>query len=245
MLDADRSPLLCYFPTAEFLCGTEETWPPVFNVSDPRNKKTTCSYMKQEGFLSAFRAATTEYLFRAVSPLVIKEAQRQIGVLFGPDGVPDDLITVHIRWGDKFFEMKLAIIDEYLQAISRLLVNELGRRDNSTANIYLATEDPYAVRDFMAVAPPGWKIYLDRSVVELNPFRPAKGNRASWAAKNTRGRAGLLALASLLVSMEANYFILTTGSNWSRLMNHLRTNIIDPRCGNCTKMIDLRPGLWR
>lgn len=238
------SPWLCYFPKAEFLCGNEPVWRPQWNVSDPRNKKATCSYMKQGGSLSAFRAATTEYLFRAISPLVLQEAQRQIGVLFGPNGAPDDLITVHIRWGDKFFEMKLAIIDEYLHAISKMLIDELGRPDNTTANIYLATEDPLAVRDFMAAAPPGWKIYIDRTVEELNPFRPSKGNRASWTAKNTNGRAGLLGLASLLVSMEANYFILTTGSNWSRLMNHLRTNIIDPRCHNCTKMIDLRPGLW-
>jgi hypothetical protein len=57
-------------------------------------------------------------------------------------------------------------------------------------------------------------------------------------------RSGLIALGSLLVAMEANMFVLTTKSNWSTLMNHLRTQIVDPQCGNCTDMMDLRPGVW-
>jgi len=78
--------------------------------------------------------------------------------------------------------MKLAIIADYLNAISQLLLHELHRPDNHTANIYLATEDPNALRDFVAAAPPGWTIYFDRTVQELNKFRPARGNRASWMA---------------------------------------------------------------
>ena len=62
--------------------------------------------------------------------------------------------------------------------------------------------------------------------------------------KNTKGRAGLVAMGSLLVAMEAKWFVLTTASNWSRVMDHLRTQIINPRCNNCTHMVDLRPGIW-
>ena len=96
----------------------------------------------------------------------------------------------------------------------------------------------------MEAKPKGWNVYADITLLEIDGFRPRKGNRASWAARNTKGRAGLVALASLLVAMESNMFVLTTKSNWSTLMNHLRTNIVDPRCGNCTRMIDLRPGVW-
>jgi hypothetical protein len=49
---------------------------------------------------------------------------------------------------------------------------------------------------------------------------------------------------SLLVAMEANYFVLTTASNWSRLMNELRKNFVEPRCNNCTLMVDLKYGEW-
>ena len=198
-----------------------------------------------------FRAAATEYLFQQVSPLVIQEARRQIGIVFASNHgvVPEDLITVHIRWGDKFWEMDLPPIEEYIQAISNLTtVGETGTSAPSDltpskpVHVYLATEDPKAYDAFMLAKPKDWIVYADITLLEINPFRPKKGNRASWATRNTKGRAGLVALGSLLVAMEANMYVLTTKSNWSQLMNHLRTNIIDPRCGNCTTMIDLRVG---
>ena len=134
--------------------------------------------------------------------------------------------------------MDLPSIHEYIDAVNLITHNA------TTAHIYLATEDPKAYQEFLAAKPIGWKVYPDVTLLEINAFRPLKGNRASWATRNTKGRAGLLAMASLLVAMEANLFVLTTKSNWSTLMEHLRTNIVDPRCGNCTRSIDLRPGVY-
>ena len=55
--------------------------------------------------------------------------------------------------------------------------------------------------------------------------------------------ASLIALA---LSLEANYFIGTTGSNWSRLLNELRLNRVHGLCGGeCTEFIDLKAGEWR
>jgi tagatose-1,6-bisphosphate aldolase len=59
------------------------------------------------------------------------------------------------------------------------------------------------------------------------------------------GKNALESLGALLVAMESYGYVLTTGSNWSRLMNELRKNVVDPRCGKCTKMIDLLDGEWR
>jgi len=64
-------------------------------------------------------------------------------------------------------------------------------------------------------------------------------------AEVTKGRFGLECLASLVIAMEAKFFVLTTGSNFSRLINEIRTNVIDVNCGNCTQMIDLRPGEFK
>ena len=102
---------------------------------------------------------------------------------------------------------------------------------------------------FRSAAPASWNIFVDRSVVELVNHRPRrKGlNHASYTTFNPRGRAGLVALGSLLVAMEAKDFVLTTASGWSRLMDELRRNVVDPQCSggnNCTTMIDLRPGFW-
>jgi hypothetical protein len=66
-------------------------------------------------------------------------------------------------------------------------------------------------------------------------------NGAPKMSKGLNGTAGRITLGSLLVAMEANDFVSTTASNWSRLMNELRKSILDSRCGNCTHMIDLRP----
>ena len=268
---AIMSPMLCYFPSSEYRCPdfhhtytagvnitttttTENSFSNVavsLNITDPRKQADWCKLAKDSDESKAMiRASSTEYLFQSVSPLVIREAKRQIGVIFPRGIVPEDLVTVHIRWGDKFWEMDLPPIQEYVDAVNTILSNKGIRHGHNTtanvttANIYLATEDPRAYQEFMDAKPDGWNVYADITLLEINAFRPPKGNRASWAAKNTKGRAGLVALASLLVAMEANTFVLTTKSNWSTIMDHLRTNIVDPRCGNCTEMIDLRPGIW-
>lgn len=57
-------------------------------------------------------------------------------------------------------------------------------------------------------------------------------------AHDSGGKAGLQSLGALLISMQANRYVLSTGSNWSRLINELRKNIIDPRCGNCTTVAE-------
>lgn len=246
---AEKSPWLCYLPGSEFKCGCEET--PLLsndNASDPRDlKRHQCALLRGNGedVLREFRAASTEFLFHRIAPLVIQEARRQVGLLFGAKGTPDDLITVHVRWGDKFWEMPnrtLVAVQTYMDAISTLLQETQGH--NRTANIYLATEDPRAYREFKNATPAGWNIYFDRTVEELHRFRPPKGNRASHMSMNSKGRAGLAGLASLLVAMEAKLFVLTTKSNWSSVINHLRKNVIDPRCNDCTKMIDLVSGVW-
>jgi len=264
------SPLLCYFPASEYRCsdlhqtdavGKSDSSPTMtaenssdvaasLNITDPRNQNDWCELAKEsEESKAMIRASSTEYLFQRLSPLVIREAKRQIGIIFPNGIVPEDLVTVHIRWGDKFWEMDLPPIQEYIDAVNTILSSKNALHGHTTANvtianIYLATEDPKAYQEFMAAKPHGWNVYADITLLEINAFRPLKGNRASWAARNTNGRAGLVALASLLVAMEANVFVLTTKSNWSTIMNHLRTNIVNPRCDNCTKMIDLRPGIW-
>lgn len=63
-------------------------------------------------------------------------------------------------------------------------------------------------------------------------------------ARESTGAAGSTALVSLLLSLEARFYVLTTGSNWSRLINELRLSRVAPSCGGCTDMKDLRRGQW-
>ena len=154
--------------------------------------------------------------------------------------VPKGLITVHIRWGDKIVhEIKKVNFDQYIDAVNKIL-RERGE-PSGAANIFLATEDPEAVKQFTRYSPKNWRIFLDQYFVANLPHRQGKYNEFTSIAEKLRGKIGLVALGSLLVALEANDFVLTTASNWSRLINELRKSVLDPRCNNCTKLIDLRP----
>ena len=179
-------------------------------------------------------------------------------MVFGRDTAPPNLITVHIRWGDKITEMKLIGVEKYIDSVHEILRR---RGKGSPVHVYISTEDPRATREFRSKAPDDWHVYGDAQVEELAGLRPgnaseefksrlsrgekAPPNHAVQSAVRTKGRAGTQALASLVIAMEADDFVLTTASNWSRMIDELRKNVLDPRCGKCTFMIDLHHGQKR
>jgi len=227
-----------------------------YNISNARGKvkKKCASVMARAGFSTAdLRAAGTEFLLARVSPQIQDEALRQLNRVFATptttthnsgtaNSIPPDLITVHIRWGDKEQEIKLLGIAEYIRAVQD--IQRQRGRSAETANVYLATEDPRAVAEFQAAALPGWKVYVDQYYHDLRSHRRDIYNGPNHMALDLAGRPGTIALGSLLVGMEANDYVLTTASNWSRLYNELRKAVVDPRCGNCTLMVDLKAGEW-
>lgn len=277
--DTTSSPMLCYFPQSETVCpnDTISGSMPQFKVTDDdgRMKLQSCPKMTQKyGGTSAIRAATTEYLFTRLSDFVIQEAERQLHIHFGNNArtnyqVPKNLITVHVRWGDKRYEVNLLPIERYTNAVHEIVNDrKRARRAAAIANsdtthddhshgsdnddsgdenvhIYLSTEDPEAVEAFMSNIPRHWNVYLDQYYTEMLPYRNQTGDVHSVNTINAKlleGRSGLLALGSLLVGMESNDFVVTTKSNWSRLINEIRKNILHPRCQNCTRVIDLLQG---
>lgn len=263
------SPMLCYFPQSETVCPNDNS-AKQFKVTDDKGQLTPqrCpNVTAQYGGTSAIRAATTEYLFTRLADFVIDEAERQLQIHFGNNArtnyqVPKDMITVHVRWGDKRYEADLLPIENYTAAVHQIVndrrvarqgsqTSRSSQRSKSDENndgnvhIYLSTEDPDAVEAFMSNIPRHWNVYLDQYYVEMLPYRNRTGDVHSVNTINAKlleGRSGLLALGSLLVAMESNDFVLMTKSNWSRLMNEIRKNIIHPRCQNCTRAIDLLPG---
>lgn len=241
------STLLCYFPAAE-----STTCPDDVDDVDDNNEAVdegdlieTHNCGKQDNSpydVSEFRAGSMEFLFSSLSPLVIQEAERQIKAVFGDKGVPQNLITVHVRWGDKYLEDVPLIIEEYITAVEKIV----KEKELDSVHNLLCTEDPVAEEGFRQAAHSSWSIYLVHFYTEFLPFREEQGNAFNVVpllAVELKGKPGLWALGSLLVAMEANYFLLTTTSNWSRLMDELRKNVIDPRCDGCTYMIDLQKGI--
>lgn len=249
------SPFQCYFPNAELQCPNDlqmvQDHPifdsALFNISSGRRQGTvnwecpsilsleTGGGEMQKRF--QFQEAGMEVLFGQISPHVVEEAKRQHFLVFGASQTPNDLITIHIRWGDKKREMKLIRIQQYLDAIHQLL----KERPRPVVKIFLATEDPEAVQQFQHHAPVDWNIYIDQFYTELLPYRSDEYNGVPKATTVLEGRMGTIALGSLLVALEANEFVITTESNWSRLLNELRKSIVDPSCLGCTKVMDLKP----
>lgn len=221
--------------------------------------------------ISDVRASGIEYLFANTGPIVVQEAQKQLHQLLGasmeastnadatpqsPPSLPTRLITVHIRWGDKKKEMRLRPIKEYVQAVLDLtqqpplsFASTPPSKSTSTipssVGVFLATEDPQAVHEFQEAAKwHNWTVYVDPYFREFESTRDPTYNGNPRMSQKLRGRPGLVALASLLVALQANEFVLTTNSNWSRLINELRKTVLESRCRGCTRVVDLSPGEW-
>jgi hypothetical protein len=272
-----RSPMLCHFPKSETVCPNDDdednnTMIKRVNITDYEGMidVNSCPTVTERyGGTSATRAATTEYLFTRLSDFVVKEAERQLQIHFGNNTtrtnnkVPKNMITVHIRWGDKHTEMGLLPMWDYTDAVHKIVDDRKRARINAwfgtdlkvtdvdlldideEVHIYLSTEDPKAVDLFLKTTPKHWNIYIDQYHVEMLPYRTKLGNVYNVNSDITiqsQGRSGVIALGSLLVAMESKDYVLTTGSNWSRLINEIRENIIDPRCNYCTTMVDLLSG---
>jgi hypothetical protein len=263
-----------YFTNLELLCEGDEDVAQnqqmapkkrmkldVWKLWRKRGKTDVCaSIMDRPGFQGIYsnldmRSSAIEAMFTAgLSPAIIDEAERQHTLVF-PKGVPSShqLITVHIRWGDKKNEMELVSIHDYIQSVYDVALAQ-NLKPNET-HVFLATEDPVAVEAFQASMDPNWNLYIDQFFWDMLPHRNNVTQEVAGVANAGYGHVGLLAVGSLLVAMEANHYILTSASNWSRLINHLRRSIIRSHCadgnikpgdkpyndqGDCTSAIDLR-----
>ena len=244
---SSASALTCYFPTAELQCPSDASSAAV-STNHPvlyrgRGRISwNCSSLQTKYTTSQIESAAVEVLFSGVSlDRVVATARKQVLDIFGPSGAPSNLILCHIRWGDKADEMKLVDISEYIRAVEELSsIGSTSSDPSMETNVFLATEDPKAVEAFRRNAPPHWNIFVDEYLKVFRKHRQSTYNGHALLAKQLHGQPGRVALASLLVAMEARSFVLTTASNWSRLMNELRRSIVEPRRGP-TRMVDLRP----
>ena len=189
-----------------------------------------------------FRSAAMEYLFSHTKDTVAAKAEEFMRAAFnGP--IPKDLIAVHIRWGDdKAREVGSIVhadnpkivrsINDYVVHVETLVKNF---SIPSPVHIFLSTESPQAQSQFLSlvqkVHQKDWIIYHYDAAIS--------GQRTPMLeAKRSRGKAGFDSLVALLITLQAKYYVLTTTSNWSRLINELRISAVDLNCGNCTVMID-------
>ena len=138
--------------------------------------------------------------------------------------------------GDKGAEMKLVPMSSYISAI-KFLIDRF--KISGPPSIFLTTEDAAAVLEMRnAISHDrdarlnGWQLFTFENAHFKQQHTRAKKEpkkiRSMMLMNNlTDGMLGYNSLLALLIAMEADYYVLTTGSNWSRLINELRLNIVD------------------
>ena len=246
------SPLSCYFPGAQ-PCPLRNHQPLVVEMPSPIWQNPEKLHLEQgEKLIQPRRTAAMEYLFSHVNPVLVELVELTAAELFGPLGTPDQMITVHIRWSNKGREMDLVPMDEYIQAVHKIV----HKHSISKPAILVISEDLIAVQDFMKAKEnlhlseqDEWRVFRHQSMTGP-PTAPSSADKAAsqnhkeesfttFGKDETRAQ-GLVSLVNLLLGLESQYYVLTTGSNWRRLFNELRISIVDVDCGGCTEMIDLR-----
>jgi len=110
-----------------------------------------------------------------------------------------------VRWGDKGKEMELVPMPTYIAAIKRIAQKQGMPSD--ALSVFLTTEDPLALAEFRAAAPPTWHIFVYEAAVSSD----ASVHSQKEEATINNGASGRHALVALLLAMEADHFVLTTG----------------------------------
>ena len=138
-------------------------------------------------------------------------------------------ITVHIRHGDKKAEMKLLPLSDYIAAVKKMKEDYPELRHIDT--IFLTTDDG-AVVDQVGQYPEFHFIVTDHS----------RNDKISYGelARREGYNITMHAFIDLELALQCRGFVVTTASNWSRLIEELR--MIRGKWN--TPWIDLIPGTW-
>lgn len=218
-------PLRCYFNITNH-CPTHGAQQPII---DFKNDLSNCpDWISDDDSRQAFRAAAMEVLFSRLSVDLIRDAETAALQLFGPTGIPRGIVAVHMRWGDKASEMHLVDAATYVNAAAELLSNSSS---SSTAEevptVFVLSESTEARAKFNEEVQRralGWRLLHYDPPDASHPVHERLPVRAAFVSEGATGKASMI---SLLIALEARAFVLTTGSNWSRLINELRTAVLD------------------
>ena len=121
-------------------------------------------------------------------------------------------IAVHIRWGDKHFEAERTPMEAYVRA-----VRDVMDQYNAGVRVMVVTEDHNALKAFRELADKSWRVY---SYADHEPkVFPAVKDIDTAGADSFYATASIV---GLFFTLEAQHYIGTLTSNWSRLINELR-----------------------
>lgn len=171
--------------------------------------------------------AALEYLFAHLGRPVLDRAQSAMSSVFG-GSVPSELITLHMRWGDKITETGINPVGDYIEAV-QTMQSRCKTSTNATQHIFVTTEDRAALDSFVGAVKTQalpWKIYAwDQSIIQDSRVQSGIGPTPMappQLAQRSDGSLGITSLAALLLAVEAKYYVLSPNSNWGHLINEVQ-----------------------
>ncbi|GJP85789.1 hypothetical protein CLOP_g15888 [Closterium sp. NIES-67] len=154
-----------------------------------------------------------------------KEVQGMLKGVGGEVYLPRPMVSVHVRQSDKFKEMTLLSF-----AMHMFFTHRLRAAVPDLKNVWLNTEMESVIEQTKQY--PTWQFFYSS-----NPRLPLDANdtRAYEFSQDVA-----VSLASALIASECDYFVGSLESNWSRLINELRSTNGRLYAG----FIALNIGLW-
>lgn len=183
------------------------------------------------------------------------EAENAIVSVFGPIGIPENMISVHLQ-----AHSKLTVAD-YVEELTILM----KKHSLTLPDIYITTEGVDHLVSFMAellhLHLPVNVHYYDAAINSVNKTLNSRDHQPAGARKvisatehfkaphvhhtlQSNGDGSHLSkhsIVALLLSMEAKYYIMPSRKHsvWSRLVDELRRDVVDVDCGGCTEFIEV------
>ena len=184
-----------------------------------------------EGRAAAPEAAVVELLasMRIPPPLLQSFSPRIEGAPQSDFPLRGGTISVHIRHGDKWYEMALVPTQKYLDAAVRLQ-HEMAL--GLVQQIFVSTEDPAALVELnntLMSQPQSFARWIVR-YSELPRANSNGDNQLDVFSRLPRARLTQLWLLQLLMALECDAWVGTRKSNWNRLIDELRCVWV-PKCG--------------
>ena len=193
-----------------------------------------------------------------------------------PEGVPRGLASVFIRWGDKGGEMELLPILRYVGAVEKIAAVHglLGANvhvfvmteDHAALREFRTQAKPRGWRVYAyekAIVQTSRRASsnsnltnvankLNASAEERRAFynaliaRRAASRIAPPPVKHAAGGMGMHSLIALILAMEAEHYVLTISSSWSKLVNALRLALFPKhKRGDADLLFSREFGHWK
>jgi hypothetical protein len=139
--------------------------------------------------------------------------------------LPANTLAMHIRGGNKWKEMTLVPPSKYIDTAIELFENM--PLSFSSRSIFVSADDETAIQEVRRDAE-----NMGLSVIYSHIYRQPRGQEMKvWIKQHNRLKMTHSHLLQLLMSLEADSWIGTRGSNWNRLIDKLRCVWVE-KCPN-------------